>query len=161
MELSFSIVIFLFKKPDPFEEQPFVLQCLEELSTVAEESGGADAVPLVREYLMGVAKEATASENVREWLRPLPRSLEKYVAYCDILYRLLHLEAFQWQTFVLKDFDAGVHNASFDFEASNEPSHQPVFVEDIPTRVKKALKKTGKFGFVSTQAEVRLTLTTY
>ena len=125
------------------------------MSSVAEDNTN-DAVPLIREYLMSVAKEATAGES-REALRPLPRSLEKYVAYCDILHRLLHLESFVWQTFVLKDYDAAVHNASFDFDEaanSSQQPKQPVFVEDINAKVKKALKKTGKFGFVSTQAEV-------
>ena len=88
-------------------------QCLDQLSSVAEDNTN-DAVPLIREYLMSVAKEATAGES-REALRPLPRSLEKYVAYCDILHRLLHLESFVWQTFVLQNYDAAVHNASFDF----------------------------------------------
>ena len=49
---------------------------------------------------MRVAKEAT-SEDFPQHLKPLPRSLEKYVAYCDILYQVLHLDAYNWQTLVL------------------------------------------------------------
>lgn len=132
-----------------------VPECQKELDEIIENSGSSDLVPFVREYLMRVAKEAT-SEDFPQHLKPLPRSLEKYVAYCDILYRVLHLDAYNWQTLVLSDYNAGIHNTSFDFHEvpSQKDQEDPVFVEDMQKQVKKALKKTGKFGFVSSLCEV-------
>jgi len=124
--------------------------CLGELSVIADESASADVVPFLREYLMNVAREATCSDRP-DHLSPLPKSVEKYVAYCDILFRMLHLGAFNWQTFVLQDYDAAVHNSLTD---DTQDAERQVDIEHIHSHVRKFLKKSGKFGFVSTQVEV-------